>query len=70
MICAKYNYFSIEHEVYVIRLNVQKFGHYGLGVDQHQKIDNYTMGLNSWKIALNERGDKKGVPGLSCFQPH
>ena len=22
MICAKYNYFSIEHEVYVIRLNV------------------------------------------------
>lgn len=21
MICAKYNYFSIEHEVYVIRLN-------------------------------------------------
>ncbi|HFR1797065.1 TPA: DUF4049 domain-containing protein, partial [Shigella flexneri] len=47
----------------------QKFGHYGLGVDQHQKIDNYTMGLNSWKIAPNERGDKKGVPGLSCFQP-
>lgn len=47
----------------------QKYGHYGLGVDQHQKIDNYTMGLNSWKIALNERGDKKGVPGLSCFQP-
>ncbi|MGX2922384.1 hypothetical protein, partial [Escherichia coli] len=45
-------------------------GHYGLGVDQHQKIDNYTMGLNSWKIAPNERGDKKGVPGLSCFQPH
>lgn len=48
----------------------QKYGHYGLGVDQHQKIDNYTMGLNSWKIAPNERGDKKGVPGLSCFQPH
>ncbi|EFQ0339753.1 DUF4049 domain-containing protein [Shigella sonnei] len=47
----------------------QKYGHYGLGVDQHQKIDNYTMGLNSWKIAPNERGDKKGVPGLSCFQP-
>ena len=45
----------------------QKYGHYGLGVDQHQKIDNYTMGLNSWKIAPNERGDKKGVPGLSCF---
>ena len=22
MICAKYNYFSIEHEVFVIRLNV------------------------------------------------
>ena len=35
-----------------------------------EKIDNYTMGLNSWKIAPNERGDKKGVPGLSCFQPH
>ena len=48
----------------------QKYGHYGLGVDQHQKIDNYTMGLNSWKIAPNERGDKKGVPGLSCFQSH
>ncbi|WP_214277219.1 YhiJ/YhiL family protein, partial [Escherichia coli] len=48
----------------------QSNGHYGLGVDQHQKIDNYTMGLNSWKIAPNERGDKKGVPGLSCFQPH
>ncbi|WP_250390389.1 hypothetical protein, partial [Escherichia coli] len=26
------------------------------GVDQHQKIDNYIMGLNSWKIAPNERG--------------
>lgn len=44
----------------------QKYGHYGLGVDQHQKIDNYTMGLNSWKIAPNERGDK-GVPGLVVF---
>ena len=24
MICAKYNYFPIEHEVYVIRLNVKE----------------------------------------------
>lgn len=53
-----------------LKKSKQKYGHYGLGVDQHQKIDNYTMGLNSWKIAPNERGDKKGVPGLSCFQPH
>lgn len=51
-----------------LKKSKQKYGHYGLGVDQHQKIDNYTMGLNSWKIAPNERGDKKGVPGLSCFQ--
>lgn len=53
-----------------LKKSKQKYGHYGLGVDQHQKIDNYTMGLNSWKIAPNERGDKKGVPGLSCFQSH
>ena len=53
-----------------LKKSKQKYGHYGLGVDQHQKIDNYIMGLNSWKIAPNERGDKKGVPGLSCFQPH
>lgn len=48
-----------------LKKSKQKYGHYGLGVDQHQKIDNYIMGLNSWKIAPNERGDKKGVPGLS-----
>lgn len=53
-----------------LKKSKQKYGHYGLGVDQHQKIDNYIMGLNSWKIAPNERGDKKGVPGLSCFQSH
>ncbi|SPX07608.1 protein [Escherichia coli] len=53
-----------------LKKSKQKYGHYGLGVDQHQKIDNYTMGLNSWKIAPNERGDKKDVPGLSCFQSH
>ena len=53
-----------------LKKSKQKYGHYGLGVDQHQKIDNYTMGLNSWKIEPNERGDKKGVPGLSCFQSH
>lgn len=53
-----------------LKKSKQKYGHYGLGVDQHQKIDNYTMGLNSWKIAPNERGDKKGVPGFSCFQSH
>lgn len=53
-----------------LKKSKQKYGKYGLGVDQHQKIDNYTMGLNSWKIAPNERGDKKGVPGLSCFQSH
>ena len=53
-----------------LKKSKQKYGHYGLGVDQHQKIDNYTMGLNSWKIAPNERRDKKGVPGLSCFQSH
>ncbi|EIL8361069.1 DUF4049 domain-containing protein [Escherichia coli] len=53
-----------------LKKSKQKYGHYGLGVDQHQEIDNYTMGLNSWKIAPNERGDKKGVPGLSCFQSH
>ncbi|EHS0461462.1 TPA: DUF4049 domain-containing protein [Escherichia coli] len=53
-----------------LKKSKQKYGHYGLGVDKHQKIDNYTMGLNSWKIAPNERGDKKGVPGLSCFQSH
>lgn len=53
-----------------LKKSKQKYGHYGLGVDQHQKNDNYTMGLNSWKIAPNERGDKKGVPGLSCFQSH
>ncbi len=53
-----------------LKKSKQKYGHYGLGVDQHQKIDNYTMGLNSWKIAPNERGDKKGVLGLSCFQSH
>ncbi|HHW3500950.1 TPA: DUF4049 domain-containing protein [Escherichia coli] len=53
-----------------LKKSKQKYGHYGLGVDQHQKIDNYTMGLNSWKIAPNERGGKKGVPGLSCFQSH
>ena len=50
-----------------LKKSKQKYGHYGLGVDQHQKIDNYTMGLNSWKIAPNERGDKKGVPGLSWY---
>lgn len=53
-----------------LKKSKQKYGHYGLGVDQHQKIDNYTMGLNSRKIAPNERGDKKGVPWLSCFQSH
>lgn len=53
-----------------LKKSKQKYGHYGLGVDQHQKIDNYTMGLNSRKIAPNERGDKKGVLWLSCFQSH
>ncbi|HAO3047864.1 TPA: DUF4049 domain-containing protein [Escherichia coli] len=50
-----------------LKKSKQKYGHYGLGVDQHQKIDNYTMGLNSWKIAPNERGDKKVSQGLVVF---
>ncbi len=35
--------------------------------DQHQKIDNYTMGLNSWKIAPTNVVIKKVSQGLVVF---
>ena len=48
----------------------QKYGHYGLGVDQNQQFDNGIMGLNSLKEARDKNNKIIYSSGLSCFQPH